>query len=334
MSESENVKISSGKGFKFITNFVIHKTREQKIVLDFNYIPDTDKSLHHITLEIIKHSKNPSDDWNQATITKTILTTDKPQYSLIKLINALKAQKDLYNRTNSDVVILDPDEADLFKQIGNDDIIFITKILQSFQTNEAIELLLKIEKEELNNLYATIRHTLNKKSLSQLEELIKKNNVKEKYYQKWFKDNTWVFGTEYIKFIETRKIGIHSEADFIVESFDGFIDLIELKKPDFKLLTYDKDHKCYYPSRDLSNAIGQSIRYIKAMEDHRNILKEEDKLSILKPRVKVIIGKSNDLNEYEKKALRLLNGTLHGIEIITYDEIVNQARKIISIYEL
>jgi len=30
----ENIKISSGKGFKFITNFVIHETREQKIVLE------------------------------------------------------------------------------------------------------------------------------------------------------------------------------------------------------------------------------------------------------------------------------------------------------------
>lgn len=333
MSESENVKISSGKEFKFITNFVIHKTREQKIVLDFKYIHRSDGSLHHVTLDIVKFSKKPTEEWEQSIVNKIILSTKKPNDSLSQLVTAIKAQKYLYQRKNSEVVILNPEEADLFKQLGVEDIDFITKILKSFQSNEARDLLLKIEKEELNNLYASIKHAKNKKSLSQFEELILKQ-ANEKFFQKWFKENTWVFGMEYIKFFDTRKIGIHSEADFIVESLDGFTDLIELKKSDFNLLNKDKSHNCYYPSKELSEVIGQSIQYIKTMEDHRNILKEDDDLNVLKPRVKIIIGKSNDLNENEKKTLRLLNGTLHGIEIITYDEIVNRARKIISIYEL
>ncbi len=57
---TDNIKITSGKGFKFITNFLIHETREQKIILDFKYIPNKDGVLHHITLEIIKYSKKPS----------------------------------------------------------------------------------------------------------------------------------------------------------------------------------------------------------------------------------------------------------------------------------
>ena len=69
------------------------------------------------------------------------------------------------------------------------------------------------------------------------------------------------------------------------------------------------------------------------MEDHRAILKEEDELEVLKPRVKVVIGRSNNLNPDEKKGLRLLNASLHGIEIITFDEILTRAEKIISIYE-
>ena len=69
------------------------------------------------------------------------------------------------------------------------------------------------------------------------------------------------------------------------------------------------------------------------MEDHRTVLKENDDLEVLKPRIKIVIGRSNKLLYDEKKALRLLNSTLHGIEIITYDEILIRAKKIIDAYE-
>jgi hypothetical protein len=330
---ADNVKISSGKGFKFITNFLIHETKEQKITLDFKYIPNKEGKLHHVTLEIIKFSKKPSQNWDQAEINKIILSTDNPHHSLDKLINAIKAQRDLYQRTNSEVVILDPEEADLFKQIGIDNVSFVTKILQSFQSEEAKELLLKINEKELNNLFVSIKHAKNKQALSQLEQLMA-DTVNEDQFQNWIKTNTWVFGTEYIKRFDTRKIGIHSQADFIVESLVGFTDLVELKKSDFNLFEKDASRNCYYPSKDLSQVMGQAIHYIKVMEDHRAILKEGDDLEVLKPRVKVIIGRSATLVYDEKKALRLLNATLHGIEIITYDEILSRAKKIISMYEV
>ena len=180
------IKISSGKGFKFITNFVIHETREQRITLDFKYIPDLDKSLHHITLEVIKEIKKPSQSWVQAIPSKIILTTDEPQQSLIKLINAIKAQKDLYQRTDSEVVILDPEEANLFKQVGSDNIDFATKILKSFQSPEAKELLLKLDKEDLDNLFLSVKHAKNKQAVQQLQEFID-TSVNEIEFQKWLK---------------------------------------------------------------------------------------------------------------------------------------------------
>lgn len=329
---TDNIKITSGRGFKFITNFIIHETKEQKIILDFKYIPNKEGSLHHVTLEIIKYSKKPSQKWEEAETNKIILSSDQPQQSLNKLVNALKAQKDLYQRTNSEVVILDPEEADLFKQIGTENVDFITKILQSFQSEEAKALLSKISEIELNNLFVSIKHAKNKQALDSLEQLIN-NGVDENEFQKWINANTWVFGTEYIKKFDTRKVGIHSQADFIVQSLDGFTDLIELKRSDFKLFEKDGSRNCYYPSKDLSQVIGQAIHYIRVMEDHRAILKDDDDLEVLKPRVKVVIGRSVDLEHNEKKALRLLNSSLHGIEIITYDEILNRAKKIISIYE-
>lgn len=329
---SNEVKISSGKGFKFITNFVIHETDRQKIVLDFKYIPGSDGTLHHITLEITKFSKKPTEHWEDIEPLKIILSTDKPQQSLTKLVNALKSQGELYTRTNSKVVILDPDEADLFKQLGEENIEFLEKIIKSFGTPEARKKLLELSQENLNELFASVKQAKNRKAVQQLKEYVN-TVVKEQDFQVWIGDNTWVFGTEYIKKFDTRKIGIHSQADFIVQSLDGFTDLVELKKADVALFDKDESHNCYYPSRDLSQVIGQAIHYIKVMEDHRSILKEGGDLDILKPRVKIVIGRSVGLTFDEKKALRLLNASLHGVEVITYDEILSRAEKIIKIYD-
>lgn len=260
------------------------------------------------------------------------MSTEPPHQSLLKLVNALKAQKDLYQRENSKVVILDSQEANLFKQVGEGNIPFVLKILSSFQSKEAKDILLQLNESDLHNLYAAVKQIKNKQAVDTLKSLIIKR-VDEKHFQKWVESNTWVFGTEYIRKIDTRRIGIHSEADFIVESLDGFTDLVELKKPDVPLFNKDESRKCYYPSAELSKVIGQAIHYIKIMEDHRGILKEDDDLDVLKPRVKVVIGRSNNLNTEEKKALRLLNASLHGIEIITYDEIIYRANKIISVYD-
>ena len=230
------------------------------------------------------------------------------------------------------MVILDPEEADLFKQIGVNDIDFAAKILESFQTLEARSLLAQLKEEDLNNLFVSIKHARNKQALLQLENLML-NEVNVVEFQKWIDTNTWVFGTEYVKKYETRKIGIHSQADFIVESLDGFTDLVELKKSSFKLFDFDESRSLYYPSKELAQVIGQAIHYIKVIEDHRSILKEDDDLEVLKPRVKVVIGRSIDMKYEEKKTLRLLNASLHGVEIITYDEILNRAHKILSTYE-
>ena len=181
---NDNVTVSSGKGFKFITNFIVHETTRQKITLDFKYIPKPDGSHHHIDLEIIKLSKNPSQSWEEATETKIILSDKKPNQSLLKLINAIKAQKDLYSKSHGEVVILSPEEANIFKQIGHENLDFITNILQSFQSDEAKQVLLGIDEDEMVNLFTTIKHAKNKQAVLQLRQLIGIDVVEQKL-QEW-----------------------------------------------------------------------------------------------------------------------------------------------------
>ncbi len=317
----DEVTVSSAKGFKFIATDLVHETDYQKIKLEVVHVPDkTTGKTHHIALVITKLTKTPKQTWAESEVSKIYFTSNKPE-SLQKLLAFLRAQPDLAQYNNAKL------EIGTKSGLSASDRDFIQKVLTSFDTPEKRQLLVLAKKEDVKNLYAAVKHAKNKKAAEELSGLLD-DSSKESALQHWIKENTWVFGVEYLHFLDARRIGINSESDFIVESLDGYADLIELKKCSFKLFNYDSSHDSYYPTSDLSQVIGQSIKYLKVMEDSRLILKDESGMEVLKPRIKIVIGRSTEMNQKEKESLRLLNDSLHNIEIITYDEVKSRADRL------
>lgn len=158
----------------------------------------------------------------------------------------------------------------------------------------------------------------------------------EKIFQKWIENNLWVFGTEYIRKLDATKIAIFSDSDLLMESMDGFLDLIELKRPKltkYTIFNYDPNHKSYYPSPDLSAVIGQCLFYLQKMDEYKLNLEKEYKARIIRPRVKIILGRTNEFNPEQYEALRMLNSNLNHIQIISYDYLVSCANKMILNYQ-
>lgn len=326
------IKVTSGKGFKYIKDETLHESTYQQISVLVRHIPDpkTGKT-HHLDFVITKKTKTPNQTWEDAETTKIAFTSIGSK-SLQKLLAFIKAQPALSKYQNVKVSLLESEDSSYYSQVSNEDRDFVLKVLTTFNTPERRNLLVQAKQEDINNLYAAVKQAKNKKALLELRTFMD-DQVNELELQGWIKKNTWVFGVEYLRFLDSSKIGIHSDSDFIVESLDGYADLIELKKCDFKLFNYDSSHDSYYPTADLSQVLGQTIKYLKIMEDARLILKDEDDLDVLKPRIKVVIGKSSTMPKKEKEALRLLNDTLHNIEIMTYDEISKRAERLIKNYE-
>lgn len=315
----EKINVSSGKGFKY-NSTVLHETTKQKIEAQVVSVPDGKTGgIHHFDLVITKYMKNPSQSWDDAEVSKIRFSSDDTK-SLQKLLNYLKVQKDIAQYSTASLEISD-------KSLTGEERQFVQNVLTYFDTPEKKALLVQAKSEDVNNLYAAVKHAKNVKALGELDALLQ-DEARELMLQAWIQQNTWVFGVEYINFFDTSKIGIHSDSDFIVESLDEYADLIELKKSEFKLFNYDASHKNYYPTSELSQALGQSIEYLKVMEDHRHILKDQDNIKVLKPRIKIVIGRSSQMTEKEREALRLLNDTLHNVEVMTYDEIRARANKL------
>ena len=195
----------------------------------------------------------------------------------------------------------------------------------------------KLISEEIENLEKLIQLELQGNITSDIEnheELLKyKAGQPEKIFQNWIESNLWVFGVEYVKKYDARKIALFSEGDLLMESADGYLDLIELKRPMHDILKYDKSHSCFYPHPNLSQVIGQSLFYLQKLQDFKLNLEKEYKFKVIMPRIKIIIGTNNEFSEEQNDSLRMLNSNLNSIQIITYDNLVQFGKLILSSFE-
>ncbi|MDA3872319.1 MAG: DUF4263 domain-containing protein [Candidatus Marinimicrobia bacterium] len=161
-------------------------------------------------------------------------------------------------------------------------------------------------------------------------------NLREIDWQKWFQKNNWILGSEFVKIIGERSIDTKNIADFLMQAYDGFLDIIEIKRPNIKIPFWseNKDHDNYYPSRQLIQAITQSNNYLYEVERESNsqkFLDQVEGVKTVKPRCVLIFGRSNNWNKEQKESYRLLNSSYHSLSIMTYDHVLERASRIIEI---
>ena len=197
--------------------------------------------------------------------------------------------------------------------------------------------------ETVENLAAAAQHIRYKTELAELRDMIDGKKVKPKRlgaarlteheYQHWFEEHTWVFGTEYTHRIDLREIDTNATVDFIMATADGFYDVLELKLPNVTVLSWDRSHKTLYWTGDVAKVIAQAVKYLHAIEQNCDKLQLREKVALVRPRVRVVIGRSDKWTPDEHEAFRRLGAALHGIDLMTYDHVVERAQQLITRYD-
>lgn len=190
----------------------------------------------------------------------------------------------------------------------------------------------EISDELVSALQAKIRLSEMKQALDSLEDLLDSNENNESHYQKWCESHSWAFGNAYVVNDRIRAISPGDSVDLLLPRvFGGMRDLVELKRPDMKVLYYDDDHKNYYFGSDVSKAIGQCHRYLDVFsEEARKGLRDNPGIYAYHPCATLVIGRSSDWPKQKYEALHELNSRLSGITVITYDQLLQQGRQIIG----
>lgn len=153
-----------------------------------------------------------------------------------------------------------------------------------------------------------------------------------------------------------------SQFDLILITHLGDIEVVELKRPDQKILEYDSQRGKFYPSKDLSIAISQAERYISAVnkDNDDEYLIEGKKIrqfindeiggtlyvEAVRPAAIIIIGSWTTISkDYSKlsadtktkvtkqefndnclRAYRELKSSFRNIKLLNYSELLEHAR--------
>jgi hypothetical protein len=189
-----------------------------------------------------------------------------------------------------------------------------------------------LEPEELVSLQPLSQHLAYRRALAELRALVEAGEP-ESTYQGWFESHPWVFGTNYLGPADQRTVGLHDQVDILLRTADGYLDIFELKTPSELVLRYDRSRRAYCWTAEASQAVGQCAKYLRTVEDNRRELEMEEGLPFLKPRARIVMGRSNQWAPQHHDALRALNAALHFIEIWTYDYVLAMAQRLVDCYE-
>lgn len=186
-----------------------------------------------------------------------------------------------------------------------------------------------------DELAAGLRQARRARAVLEFEQMLGQNLLEGKW-QQWFQSNSWVLGSQFVRILDERQIDTQHISDFLMEAYDGFLDVVEIKRPEggVNFWSATMDHGNYVPSTDLTKAITQASRYIYEIEREANSVKFLERVGgvkTVKPRCILVFGRSNNWNEEQAEAYRILNSSFHNLTVLSYDHVLSRARRISGI---
>lgn len=220
---------------------------------------------------------------------------------------------------------------------------YINKILEAGYEEDVWKSLVELNSNLVTKLsYAKIQIE-RKRIVQELEDRLKRGGFSETSgddsWQRWIYRNNWLFGVNYNEPIEKVKINITGiMPDYIFPTLDGFVDILEIKLPEDPVIIKDSSHKGSWKWTAETNAsIGQVVNYLGEIDRLRFEIENSIKtstarmVSLLKPRAYILIGESTLWERDKIDGLKKLNHALHGIEVLTYRDLMARGNQAINI---
>ncbi|NRQ49199.1 Shedu anti-phage system protein SduA domain-containing protein [Aeromicrobium stalagmiti] len=142
-----------------------------------------------------------------------------------------------------------------------------------------------------------------------------------------------LFGLEYAS-IRPQQSGPSGSMDFLLERFDGYNDVVELKGPNEPILRSRQQtpgsavptpHH-YRLGKELAHALPQALAYRDRLSRHPGAAEEFHGIrNAREPRLLIILGRQSALADHERLVLLELNRSLHRAEVVPYDVIAQRA---------
>jgi hypothetical protein len=172
-----------------------------------------------------------------------------------------------------------------------------------------------------------------RRALTRYNELLEDSNSTETDMQNYLASRPLLFGLDYAN-VRPQTSGPSGSMDFILERFDGYNDLVELKSPADRIINAPAQAEgrgvpsphSYRLSTGLAQALAQAMAYRDRLSRHASAAEELHGIANpCDPRLIIVLGRWDQLEEHQRHVLLELNRSLHRAEIVPYDLIARRA---------
>lgn len=324
----ERREARSGK-VSYADPVILNETSRSRVEFVPFFIKHSDYT--ELSIKIITYRKSGSLPWN--------IFEDKSvsfkEASARKLLKALRQHLAVASEDSDGDYIVIPVSGGTADIKGHDPLNVAKALSKVLGQKGIVEHLsgLDLGSELVLALKSSIRFGEIRSAVSALRELLESGASSESEYQSWCYNHSWAFGNAYVMRDEVRDISAGDSLDILLPTvISGYRDIVELKRPDEPVLIWDKDHKNYYFSSEVSRAIGQCHRYIDILYDAaKDGLLDHPEVVAYYPRAIIVIGRSSGWSEDQIRALHGLNYRLYGVVVMTYDQLLAQGERLIQI---
>jgi hypothetical protein len=329
---NERVKIGeSGRQYTVRTNrhgidYVLGRLREKKTVKTlalFWRIPHQ----HHadeLSLKVGRYRRVAGEDVPEIANPKSELTLDSEELKALQQF--ISDNVEPLSSGATDYMVLD-DEAGRHVEL-------LRRLLSDPDQDQVLDVLTR-ERLVPEDLRRGLEYRARCAAVDEFVRMLDRE-LTEADWQRWFQANDWVLGSDFVRIIDERPIDVRHIADYLMEGYDGFLDVVELKRPagGLRFWAQSTDHGNPVPHGDLVKAITQSQRYLFEVEREANSVKFAQRVGVLavKPRCTLIFGRSNRWTEEQRQAYRILNAGFHSLSILTYDHVLARARRMLGLH--
>jgi hypothetical protein len=193
-----------------------------------------------------------------------------------------------------------------------------------------------------------------KRRLSEFKTALDKQVGDEDWWQNFFEDNKWIFGygLDYV-ILRVEQAQAHvlgasvtgkdaQKADFLTSSGPSkFTVLVEIKTPQTPLLRGKEPirSRAWGLNTELTDALAQINANVESWgnigqdsPENKQFMENKKLRRTVKPKGIVVVGMLNSLEQDQTKldTFELFRKGIHGVEIITFDELHDRARYIVE----
>lgn len=169
-------------------------------------------------------------------------------------------------------------------------------------------------------------------AIGEYEALLRSPDATETSLQRFIENHPWMVGLDYVSVRERRAIP-RGQLDFLLERYDGFYDILELKSPNDVIVACDPPAGDMPPSANtfrlgpaLANALAQVHVYRDSLTTESGTVERLWGLANSRdPRLIIVIGQLSTMSDDCQRVLEQLNLSLHRVEIMPYDVLGRRA---------